>query len=302
VFRFIDRFSPMPVARTLSRSLYPLLLLSLVEPSAALPAQAEQSEQTVVFDVRTVSSTRGESSEPKPLLTIELRGQPVDQEIMVILEGDGVGRTMVPMSSDADPGAYSARVVLDALPTGPPSSPPNLLRIEATFAKLHGMRLVRFLTRPAYVTLRPSGEGGGLQTATIPLGSSVGEPEPVQLESRPDVPAMPDGAIAETDLVVRPPPSALSGYWGEVKRLMNRSWRQQLKSGPRSERGGVARVRFRLLPDGHVPLIQIERSSGNPRLDEVALKSVVSAQPFPPFPAYLQDDSVDVHIDLRPGR
>ena len=292
----------MSFARSRSLSLCLLAFLILAEPTAASPAQAEPSGPRVVFHVKTTAPSGSESSQPKPLLTIELSGQPVDQEIMVILEGDGVGRTMVPMSPDATPGAYSARIVLDSLPTASTPGPPNPLRLEATFARVHGMRLARFLTRPAYVALRPSGDGGDFQTANIAIGSGVGEPEPVQLESRPDVPAIPDGAIAETDLVVRPPPSALSGYWGEVKRLMNRSWRQQIKSGPRPERGGVPRVRFRLLPDGHVPLIQIERSSGNRRLDEVALKSVVSAQPFPSFPAYLQDESVDVHIDLHVAR
>jgi len=298
----------MSFSRTLSLILCLLPLLSLAEPAlspaSSLPATTDRSGPTVQFDFNAADPTGVASRGKRPVLTIHLIliGQPMDQDVMVILEGDGVGRAMVPMIPSAVPASLSAGVALDPARLGATSPMPNLLRIEATFARAKGMRLHRFLTRVVYVTLTPSEVGGDLQAANIPPGSGVGEPEAVPGESRPGVPAASEEIIAETDLVVRPPPSSLSGYWGEVKRLMNRSWHQQIKPGPRSERGGVPRVRFRLLADGHVPLIQIERSSGNQRLDEVALQAVVTAQPFPPFPSYLQDNSVDVHIDLRPGR
>ncbi len=292
----------MAFSRTTGMNLCLVLLLALAEPASASPARADQPQRTVVFDLKTVASSGGEASEPKPFLTIELMGQPVDQEVMVILEGDGVVRSMVPMVPGATPGSLSAGVVLDSLPVVPASSLPSLLRIEATFARLHGVRLQRFLTRAAYVTLRPSEAGRDLQTATAAQRARIGDPDSAMGESRPDVPAVPDGDIAEENLVVRPPPASLSGYWGEVKRIMNRRWRQQIQQGLRSERGRDPRVEFRLLADGTVQLIQIERSSGSPRLDEAALQAVVLAQPFPPFPSYLEDDSVDVHIDLRPGK
>jgi len=299
----------MSFSRTLSLILCLLPLLSLAEPALApassLPATTDRSGPTVQFDFNAADPTGVASPGQRPVLTIHLMGligQPVDQDIMVILEGDGIGRAMVPMIPGATPASLSAGVALDQARLGTASPMPNLLRVEATFARVQGMRLHRFLTWVVYVTLRPSEVGGDLQTANIPPGSGVGESEAVLGESRPGVPAVSEGFVAETDLMVQPPPSSLSGYWGEVKRLMNRSWHQQVKRGPRSERGRVPRVRFRLLADGHVRLIQIERGSGNQRLDEAALQAVVTAQPFPPFPSYLQDDSVDVHIDLRPGR
>jgi hypothetical protein len=48
-------------------------------------------------------------------------------------------------------------------------------------------------------------------------------------------------------------------------------------------------------------LIEIEKGSGAREIDEAGIYAVVNAQPFPPLPGDLGDESVDVHIRMRTG-
>jgi outer membrane biosynthesis protein TonB len=48
--------------------------------------------------------------------------------------------------------------------------------------------------------------------------------------------------------------------------------------------------------------VYLERTSGNQRVDQAGLDSVVEAHPFPPFPSTVTEPYVDVHVDFKGSR
>ncbi|MFQ5894863.1 MAG: energy transducer TonB, partial [Nitrospinota bacterium] len=58
----------------------------------------------------------------------------------------------------------------------------------------------------------------------------------------------------------------------------------------------VAVVTFRVLRDGSIRDIRVERSSGNIHFDNSALRAVEKIDPLPPFPAELGRDVLDIGV------
>ncbi len=57
-------------------------------------------------------------------------------------------------------------------------------------------------------------------------------------------------------------------------------------------------VYFRILRDGSVDVLQIEKSSNNPIMDEAALRAIKASIPFPPLPVEFGDDYLGVHFEF----
>jgi TonB family protein len=89
-------------------------------------------------------------------------------------------------------------------------------------------------------------------------------------------------------------------YWKQIGETVTKRWQQELAQMGKGRAVRGLRVKFQLYPGGFAQLIQIERSSGNPNVDDTAMRTVLSLHPFPPFPPDVRESSVDVHVDL-PG-
>lgn len=57
-------------------------------------------------------------------------------------------------------------------------------------------------------------------------------------------------------------------------------------------------VAFKILKDGHIDGLQVEKPSGISFLDQSALRAVFNAQPFPPLPGDFNQESLGVHFDF----
>ena len=64
---------------------------------------------------------------------------------------------------------------------------------------------------------------------------------------------------------------------------------------------GVVKLRFTLSRDGGVSNAQIEHGSGYADLDNEVLALVQRAQPLPPIPANIPDNTLDIHVPVAFG-
>jgi TolA protein len=60
-------------------------------------------------------------------------------------------------------------------------------------------------------------------------------------------------------------------------------------------------VRFRIVPNGEIRNIKLDRPSGDPTYDESVLRAIRKANPLPPPPAAFQRDFSHVELTFRPG-
>ena len=62
---------------------------------------------------------------------------------------------------------------------------------------------------------------------------------------------------------------------------------------------GVVKVRFTLMPDGHIKRLGIAKSSGYPLLDEAVVSAVKSASPYPSLGYSLRSEEVEVILPVN---
>jgi protein TonB len=79
-------------------------------------------------------------------------------------------------------------------------------------------------------------------------------------------------------------------YFAELKRLIEAKWSYPAEATRRGQ-SGRGEVRFVLRKDGGVRTVEIVRSSGVRILDAYIENAIRLAQPFPPIPASLTDES-----------
>jgi len=60
-------------------------------------------------------------------------------------------------------------------------------------------------------------------------------------------------------------------------------------------------IAIRIARDGQIEDIQFEKKSGNPYLDESALRAIKKANPLPPLPADIEGDKFDVGVRFTPS-
>ncbi|MBI1847329.1 MAG: TonB C-terminal domain-containing protein [Candidatus Rokubacteria bacterium] len=80
-------------------------------------------------------------------------------------------------------------------------------------------------------------------------------------------------------------------YLSRIFQKVTREWRPPMAAVPRSPI-----IAFDLAPTGRSNRVRIERSSLNPAYDQAALRAVVDADPFPPFPADLKEPVLHLHL------
>jgi colicin import membrane protein len=60
-------------------------------------------------------------------------------------------------------------------------------------------------------------------------------------------------------------------------------------------------IAIRIAKDGRIEDIQFEKKSGNPQLDESALRAIKKANPLPPLPPGFEGDKFDVGVRFTPS-
>ena len=235
-------------------------------------------------------------------LTFFLQGWRSKKDTVVaIVEGQPFGRRIIPMVPDAKKHTLRTTVTLEPYFTGFATPNERALPVTVTFARLRGMKLIRFMTRTVYVTFGLPKEVGQLNTE--PFQEELPNNTPpinVHTQSSPFVEAVEeqDPVIAERELFSNGGAKGEQAYWEKISHLITRSWTGLANAGGRVKGKGMVKVRFRLHANGEAQLIQVEKTSGTRGVDEAGLKAIVDAHPFPPFPSELPHEAVDMHVEL----
>jgi TonB family protein len=94
----------------------------------------------------------------------------------------------------------------------------------------------------------------------------------------------------------RPASPALQKYVDQAKEKINRIWYSQMPPSalPPERKAGIVKVSFEISSDGYIRKLTILSSSGDPVLDQTALRAIRQAEPFPPLTDVTQQDHITV--------
>lgn len=84
-----------------------------------------------------------------------------------------------------------------------------------------------------------------------------------------------------------PGADALSKYIGEVYVKIYKNWKDPLGGG-----NGRVQVSFSIFPRGNIAMPKILKSSGDPKLDNLAIRAIKNAVPLPPFPKEIKEPNL----------
>jgi TolA protein len=84
-----------------------------------------------------------------------------------------------------------------------------------------------------------------------------------------------------------PAADALSKYVGEVYVKIYKHWKDPLGGG-----NGRVQVSFSIFPKGNIAMPKILKSSGDPKLDNLAIRAIKNAVPLPPFPKEIKEPNL----------
>jgi TolA protein len=84
-----------------------------------------------------------------------------------------------------------------------------------------------------------------------------------------------------------PGADALSKYVGEVYVKIMKNWKDPLGGG-----NGQVQVSFSIFPMGNIAMPKILKSSGDPKLDILAVRAIKNAVPLPPFPKEIKEPNL----------
>lgn len=222
---------------------------------------------------------------------------------MAIIESPGFQSQIVSLSEDETPAVYQGTAILEpnSVLKSRTTVLPKAVRVRVTFARAKITGLEEYLKRDVYVTLgdRPPEEE---EAETAPAAEAeTAETDSVAAQKAMEHVLTVNATIPEEDLLPLPAPGESKAYWKQVGDLISRNWARHVRAIRRAPSGEVVRVKFRMYASGVAQLIQIERGSGARDINEAGLQAVIHAHPFPPVPADLGNDAVDVHVRMRTG-
>lgn len=275
------------------------IAFSAPSPSASPPPAAKRWVQ---FDLDEEESAADILSGKPITLTITLGGVAQGSTpIVAICESVHFQSQTITLEPDTIPMVLKGTVTLEPIPPSRTSVPHKVARIQVTFARSRQDKLDRIMRRVVYVTLDPQEPAGdSFDPPSIRPDESRND-EVIIDETQPDVEPVSTGKMAEEDLMPLPSPGEGTAYWKQISYLVSRNWSRHVRGIRHTPNGETVKVRFKLYPNGRAQLIEIEKGSGAREIDEAGIHTVVSAQPFPPFPPELGEDAVDVHIRMRTG-
>jgi hypothetical protein len=226
-----------------------------------------------------------------------------DEELVAIFESLAYPHRLVAFTPDEASGDLTASSRFGPRPISA-TADGQPIRMEVVVARLRGLRLETVFAHVVYLTTVPApsapSEAAPAASGTAMLEALLDQASETDREGRPVQPLLPPEDIREEHLGEAPPTVLGPVYWKQIGETVARRWQQELFRLGKKRVLRDLRVKFELYPGGFAQLIQIERSSGDPFADEVALRSVLSLHPFPPFPSDIHEPSIDVHLDL-PG-
>lgn len=121
--------------------------------------------------------------------------------------------------------------------------------------------------------------------------TTVAEARPAKPKDAPQTKHQAPMSLGPAETTANRSPSA-SGYKMKV-------WSALARHKPRAGQRGSAIVRFGINAGGRLSFVQVSRSSGNSRLDQLALRTVRSAAPFPTPPESLRGRPYTIRIDFN---
>jgi TonB family protein len=225
--------------------------------------------------------------------------------ILAIIESAAFQSQTVSLNQDSDPTTYQGTAILEpnfankSLTTVHPKA----TRIRVTLARTKSTGVEEFMKRDVYITLgEPAQDDGDGEDDPAPaVASEPNEPEGSPPSKQPETGLVFNVTIAEEDLLPLPEPAEAEAYWKQVSGLISRNWSRQVRQIRRAPSGETVRVRFKLYSSGVAQLIQVEKGSGARDINEAGIQSIIHAQPFPPLPADMSGELVDVHVRMRTG-
>ncbi|OGW64811.1 MAG: hypothetical protein A3H49_10705 [Nitrospirae bacterium RIFCSPLOWO2_02_FULL_62_14] len=282
-----------------------LCVTFVLAPPAPSAAEIKHSTPTLKFDL----SLNNENGLVDPGQTFEfsvrLKGLKPGrgEELVAVFESLAYPHRLVSLTPDEASADLTASTRFEPRPIAAGAGQP--LRMEVVVARLRGMRLDSVFSRTVYLTTGPappprSGSVPASSPGTAMLDALLEEASATDRHGRPVEPILlPDKITVEES---GGSSADVSGpvYWKNVSDSVALHWQQRRAQLRKDQAGRGLRVQFRLYPQGFAQLVQVERSSGDPIVDEAGLQTVLSLHPFPPFPPDVREPSVDVHVDL-PG-
>lgn len=237
-------------------------------------------------------------------LSVDTPPRPYEDDVVAILESPFLATRLLPLTFDQATRTLIGNVDVEAPVLGAGGAIPKAIPVRLIVASRQGTRLSPLARRLLYVTMQP------------PQPDLRGNPAAGSLPAAPSGPSVPSGEVqppitplpfAESDSVLQeqsllPESASVPGpsYWSTVKGRIVQSVREHRPSHNRTGSTQTVTVHFRLYANGDAQLIQIEQSSGDAAVDDAAMKAVVEAQPFPPFPPDITDPHLEVHIAVPP--
>lgn len=103
----------------------------------------------------------------------------------------------------------------------------------------------------------------------------------------------------KSELLAAPEGFTNIAYSDAVAARIYEFWHTPSKIAAQAEKLTVV-VRFRIMRDGKVKIIGVEKRSGNEILDSSALQAIQDAQPLPPLPEDYKADSLEVCMIFVP--
>jgi hypothetical protein len=273
-----------------------IIFVGLALPSRAdVPASTKRVQRSVHFEVGK-QIEQGSDELRVPLTIILSREQSDQDDIVLVLEGPFPGHILAPMAPGLTPASWQTTLMLDPIVPTAAETQESGFWIDVSFARLEEMKLRRFLKRSVYVAL---GRTDTVCEADQQSRKDAAQPEPPWWEAQPEIPAMVEEPITETNLVGIPRKEGSIEYWSEVTQRIAQRWKHRNRRGLWDRATLNPRIRFRLYATGMAQAVYLERTSGNLYVDEAALRSVVDTQPFAPFPPDIDRCFLDIQADLH---
>jgi hypothetical protein len=275
-------------------------------PPASSAVESKRSVPVLTFNLSSDSENGLLDPEKVFEFSVRLNGLKPrrEEELVAIFESLAYPHRLVAFTPDEAAGDLTASTRFGPRPISA-TADGQPIRMEVVVARLRGLRLETVFAHVVYLTTvpapsAPSESVSAPTSGTALLNALLDEAPSTDREGRPVQPLLPPEDIREEHLGEAPLTVSGPVYWKQIGDTVTRRWQEEMFRLRKKRVLRDFRVKFELYPGGFAQLIQIERSSGDPFADEVALRSVLSLHPFPPFPSDIHEPSIDVHLDL-PG-
>jgi TonB family protein len=273
---------------------------------AAMKASAPPVKRWIQFELMESERSGVVRADKDLVLSITVGGiSSTADSILALIESAAFQGQTLSLGQDSDPSTYQGTAILEPKSTSKSLTTvhPKAARIRVTLARAKATGLEEFMKREVYITLGEPSENDaqdGEESSKIVMPEQV-EPDGPATTRPPQATPSANVTIAEEDLVPLPVPAEAEAYWKQVSGLISRNWSRQVRQIRRAPSGETVRVRFKLYSSGVAQLIQVEKGSGARDINEAGIQSIIHAHPFPPLPADMSGELVDVHVRMRTG-